>query len=196
MGYRIKLLGVAQLSGRGLEQRMTPCLVPADSPLGQLPVSYTHLDVYKRQVNVSQKAAYTVSDMLSREMVTLPTTYVDGMQTLMGYLVGNTTGIRMRVTSVTYNSTKKQYQVEWSRSPNNAMPQLTTTTIANLASSIPTLADGDHVMLVETEVDYTPPFDIDMGDFSINIGNRVIKQFIVTRPRFVPKICLTGVTCT
>ena len=36
MGYRIKLLGVAQLTGRGLEQRMTPCLVPADSPLGQL----------------------------------------------------------------------------------------------------------------------------------------------------------------
>jgi homoserine dehydrogenase len=36
MGYRIKLLGVAQETGRGLEQRMTPCLVPADSPLGQL----------------------------------------------------------------------------------------------------------------------------------------------------------------
>jgi homoserine dehydrogenase len=37
LGYRIKLLGVAQVTGRGLEQRMTPCLVPADSPLGQLP---------------------------------------------------------------------------------------------------------------------------------------------------------------
>ena len=36
MGYRIKLLGVAQMTGRGLEQRMTPCLVPALSPLGQL----------------------------------------------------------------------------------------------------------------------------------------------------------------
>jgi len=36
MGYRIKLLGVAQLTGRGLEQRMSPCLVPAISPLGQL----------------------------------------------------------------------------------------------------------------------------------------------------------------
>ncbi len=36
MGYKIKLLGVAQLSGRGLEQRMTPCLVPSSSPLGQL----------------------------------------------------------------------------------------------------------------------------------------------------------------
>ena len=36
MGYKIKLLGVAQLTGRGLEQRMTPCLVPDTSPLGQL----------------------------------------------------------------------------------------------------------------------------------------------------------------
>ncbi|PWE28802.1 homoserine dehydrogenase [Maritimibacter sp. 55A14] len=36
MGYRIKLLGVAQMTGRGLEQRMQPCLVPAKSPLGQL----------------------------------------------------------------------------------------------------------------------------------------------------------------
>jgi homoserine dehydrogenase len=36
LGYRIKLLGVAQITGRGLEQRMTPCLVPSDSPLGQL----------------------------------------------------------------------------------------------------------------------------------------------------------------
>ncbi|PTW51305.1 MULTISPECIES: homoserine dehydrogenase [Rhodovulum] len=36
MGFRIKLLGVAQMTGRGLEQRMSPCLVPAQSPLGQL----------------------------------------------------------------------------------------------------------------------------------------------------------------
>jgi homoserine dehydrogenase len=36
LGYKIKLLGVAQMTGRGLEQRMTPCLVPASSPLGQL----------------------------------------------------------------------------------------------------------------------------------------------------------------
>jgi len=36
MGYRIKLLGVAQRTGRGLEARMSPCLVPETSPLGQL----------------------------------------------------------------------------------------------------------------------------------------------------------------
>ncbi len=36
MGYRIKLLGVAQKTGRGIDARMSPCLVPALSPLGQL----------------------------------------------------------------------------------------------------------------------------------------------------------------
>ena len=36
MGYKVKLLGVCQMTGRGLEQRMSPCLVPATSPLGQL----------------------------------------------------------------------------------------------------------------------------------------------------------------
>ncbi|MCL3881111.1 homoserine dehydrogenase [Marivita sp. GX14005] len=36
MGYKVKLLGVCRMTGRGLEQRMSPCLVPASSPLGQL----------------------------------------------------------------------------------------------------------------------------------------------------------------
>lgn len=36
LGYRIKLLGVAQGSGAAIEARMQPCLVPAGSPIGQL----------------------------------------------------------------------------------------------------------------------------------------------------------------
>ncbi len=36
LGYRVKLLGVARMTGRGLESSMAPCLVPTDSPLGQL----------------------------------------------------------------------------------------------------------------------------------------------------------------
>src|SRR4028118_751312 len=36
MGFRVKLLGVAQMTGRGLEQRMQPCLVPMTSPLAPL----------------------------------------------------------------------------------------------------------------------------------------------------------------
>ncbi|GGA14029.1 homoserine dehydrogenase [Neptunicoccus cionae] len=36
MGYRIKLLGLSQMTENGLEQTMQPCLVPYNSPLGQL----------------------------------------------------------------------------------------------------------------------------------------------------------------
>lgn len=36
MGYRIKLLGVSQISGNILYQSMQPCLVPRTSPLAQL----------------------------------------------------------------------------------------------------------------------------------------------------------------
>ena len=36
MGFRIKLLGVASMTDKGLEQRTQPCLVPMESPLGQL----------------------------------------------------------------------------------------------------------------------------------------------------------------
>lgn len=36
MGFRIKLLGLAQMTDAGLEQSMRPCLVPNTSPLAQL----------------------------------------------------------------------------------------------------------------------------------------------------------------
>ena len=36
MGYRIKLLGVSQITDTGLSQSMRPCLVPVSSPLAQL----------------------------------------------------------------------------------------------------------------------------------------------------------------
>jgi homoserine dehydrogenase len=41
MGYRIKLLGVAQMTGRELEQRMTPCLVPPTAQQGRLQAAPT-----------------------------------------------------------------------------------------------------------------------------------------------------------
>lgn len=36
LGYRIKLLGVARMTPLGLEQRVGPCMVPADAPIAQV----------------------------------------------------------------------------------------------------------------------------------------------------------------
>jgi len=68
------------------------------------------------------------------------------------------------------------------------VPQLTTVSITALVRRIPKMAHGDDVVLVETEVSYHPAFNVGMTD-------EVLKQFIVTRPRFIPKLCLTGVVC-
>ncbi len=46
LGYRIKLLGVSQKTDNGLEQRMQPCLVPANSAIGQLE-NATNMVIYE-----------------------------------------------------------------------------------------------------------------------------------------------------
>lgn len=37
LGYTIKLLGIASQTAHGIEQRVHPCMVPSDSPLGTVP---------------------------------------------------------------------------------------------------------------------------------------------------------------
>lgn len=149
---------------------------------------FVYWDAY-RSVNTVQKAAYTVSDMVSREMVTLNDQYVPGMRALTRYLVDADQTVKLRVSSVTWSDLNDRFEVDWSRAPDSAMPQLTTTSIADLAYRIPAMSDGDRVMLVEVEVSYHPAFNVGLTDSTL-------KQFIVTRPRFVPKICLVNVVCS
>lgn len=52
--------------------------------------SYLALFVYwdsYRAVNTVQKAAYTVSDMISREIVSITEAYIVGMDAMMEYLI-------------------------------------------------------------------------------------------------------------
>lgn len=143
-----------------------------------------------RSTNRIQKAAYTISDMISREMVTINDAYITGMDSVMERLIDGNQDVALRVTSVTYSDTAKQFQVHWSRSTaTSTLPLLTTSTLQAFKSRIPAMSDGDYVVIVETVVAYKPAFNV-------GISASDIKQFIVTRPRFVPKICLSGVTCS
>lgn len=148
---------------------------------------FVYWDAY-RAVNVVQKSAYTISDMISREMVAVNDAYIDGMDSMLEYMIDQSQDAKTRVTSLTWSAINNRYEVHWSRSPHNAMPRLTTATLAALADRIPVMSDGDHVVLVEVEVNYEPAFNVGVGD-------QTIKQFIITRPRFVPRVCLTGVVC-
>lgn len=153
--------------------------------------AYVGLFVYWdafRSLNTLQKAAYTVSDMLSRENVGVTSDYVVGMDKVLEYLVDADADVRLRVTSVTWSDTNSQFEVHWSRSPYAQLPELTTETLQGYAAQIPTMTAGDYVIIVEVEMDYRPAFDVGMGD-------KVFRQFIVTRPRFIPCVPMDSITC-
>lgn len=163
--------------------------------------SYLALFVYwesYRSVNTIQKAAYTVSDMISRENVAISDSYIPGMRDVMEYLINGRSEVKMRVTSVTYSEADDEFQVHWSRSPDNAMPELTTADLQQFVQCddpndldfclIPNMADGDYVVIVEANTRYEPAFNVS------GVGETVLSQFIVTRPRFLTRICLPG-TC-
>ncbi|MEO5621092.1 MAG: TadE/TadG family type IV pilus assembly protein [Cypionkella sp.] len=161
---------------------------------------FVYWDAY-RSINTSQKAAFTISDMISREMnaAPLPASYVTGMRDMMAYLVDPDQTVRLRVSSVTWSQTNNRYEVDWSKTTDSVKPALTTSSVSSYKDQIPKLADGDHVIIVESWVDYHPAFKIG-GDFpvlkEIGLNDMVMQQFVVTRPRFTPKICMTGFACT
>ena len=94
-----------------------------------------------RNTNTVQKAAYTISDTISREMITFPATYVDGLRNVMDYMIDADQDVKMRVTSITYDIDALQFKVLWSYSPSGAMPELTTETLQLLKERIPKMSD-------------------------------------------------------
>jgi Flp pilus assembly protein TadG len=134
-----------------------------------------------RSMNSVQKAAYTISDMISREKMGKTTAYITGVKRVLEYLIDEDQDARMRVTEVTWSNTNQRFEVHWSRSPGGTMTPLTTSSLQAYAYEIPTMSAGDYVIIVEVQVDYKPTFDIGMP-------NQTFNQFIVTRPRFVPCI--------
>ena len=143
---------------------------------------FVYWDAY-RAVNTSQKAAYMISDMISREKGVLKANYPTGLRNVMRYLIDSDREVKIRVTSIYWSVADNRFAVSWSRSPDNALPRLTTLTLQDVKKRLPKMADSDTVVLVETEVEYEPLFNIGLQD-------SVLRQFIVTRPRTLPRICI------
>jgi hypothetical protein len=148
---------------------------------------FVYWDAYK-SINIVQKAAYTVTDLITRQQGQVDDNFIDGMRKTMDYMIQTSEATRMRVTSFRWNGPNNRYEVIWSRSPNSALSRLTTSSLANLAARLPTMSDGDSAVLVEADVRYTPP-----TRFGLETTN--IEQFVVSRPRYLPKVCHVDVSC-
>jgi hypothetical protein len=144
-----------------------------------------------RSLNTLQKAAYTISDMISRENPTttsLTSAYVVGMDKVLEYLIDADTDAKLRVTSVTWSDTNQRFEVHWSRSPYDQLPEMTTDMLQAYAGHIPSMTAGDYVIIVEVQMPYTPAFNV-------GLSPQTFGQFIVTRPRFIPCIPMDSAPC-
>lgn len=149
---------------------------------------YAFWDAYQTQNRV-QKGAYAISDMLSREMVPATPAFLNGLETTLEYLIG--TEARTRISSIRRNSGgplgATGLTVLWSHSPGATMAPLTNATLNQVIAEVPMMAVGSNIVVYEVVVPYSPVTEI--------LTLTTINETVAMRPRFLPTLCLTGVTC-
>ena len=159
---------------------------------------FVYWDVFKT-INITQKAAYSISDLLSRQIV-VNEDFLDGQQEILDFLTPNVPESRIRITSMEMDE-GLDVQTAWdgddefvllfSHSPGDKVTLHTQASIQNLNSVVPTLQDLESVIVVETWVDFQPRFDTGVLNFALGVEDKTFKQLIVTRPRG-RRVCLAG----
>ncbi|MQQ08893.1 pilus assembly protein [Epibacterium sp. SM1979] len=165
-------------------------------------VIVTFFDAF-RQESINLKAAYTVSDLISRETQELNEDYIDSMQNMAELLVRPDSVLSLRVTIVRWDEDDDRYYVDWSRVRGQAYAQLNDSSVEALTTRLPNMPDQERVILVETHNQVTPVFPFAMLDVR---GERFdqdedvllekslldIETFVFTRPRFAPLVRFEG----
>ena len=152
-------------------------------------------DVF-RTINVSQKAAYSIADLMSRQVI-VKQVFLDGMDDILTFLTPGASASRLRITSLRFDAgatsatTDDQYVLVFSHSSSSSIPKYTQATIQPLKTMIPVLDNTESVVIVETWVDYAPDFDIGVLNMAPGLDGQTFTQFIVTKPR-TKEVCLDG----
>lgn len=146
--------------------------------------SLVFFDAYDAR-NVNLKAAYTVSDMLSREMDEVNAGYIEGLSDVFEYLTaGHGTNGAIRVTLVRCHSDcdkdTRVLKKDWSYGT-NGKTALVDANMDNYQDDVPIMPQGDRVIMVETWMDYSAAFDVGLTTESF-------ENIVITRPRFVPQL--------
>ena len=145
--------------------------------------SYVFFDGY-RQSAVNLKAAYTISDLISRETATVNDAYIDSMLELLELMTRTPSQVDLRISVIRWDQTDDRYYLDWSA--NRGFPNaLTNDNIADIEDRLPVMPDDERVILVETNNVFVPLFNVGLDD--INLEN-----FVFTRPRFVSQIVFDG----
>lgn len=133
----------------------------------------------------NSKAAYTVSDMVSREDTLIDNDYFAGLNSVFRYLVGDEFPTELRISTIECTAdcesdASRVLEVCWSQ-PTDGLPALTTAEIASYGDRTPLFSEGDTLLMTEAFLDYTPLLSSIMSP-------RTFETLAFTRPRIVGQI--------
>lgn len=166
---------------------------------------FIYWDVF-RTINVTQKAAYGIADLLSRQKADITPTFANGLQKVVNFLTPGGHPVKVRITSLECvaptgpgcTNGNGSYKLLFSFSPESKTSVLTQAHIQSWRTSgkIPVLNNGESVFVVETEVAFKAQLQTAIAGFMVGVDDAKYGQFIVTKPRH-RRICLQGTnTCT
>ncbi|KIC30232.1 TadE/TadG family type IV pilus assembly protein [Leisingera sp. ANG-M6] len=145
---------------------------------------YTFFDAFRRD-SVNLKAAYTISDLISRETTAINDNYLDSMYEMVKLLIREDTQLGLRVSVVHWDEDDAKYYVDWSEVRGTSDTSWTDGTINTVSGQLPDMPDQERVILVETFNEVEPFFDVGLP--TLNLDN-----FVFTRPRFAPLVPFEG----
>ena len=142
--------------------------------------TFVFWDAFKT-LNVSQKATYTVADMLSRETLTIDADYLTSMHELYDFLSdGGDNALRVTVVQMNEDpdTNVKTLELVWSEGVGDLSGYDDLTLIED---RIPDMADGDQLIVVESEQEWSPAFTVGLASYRF-------REVALSRPRFSPQL--------
>lgn len=151
--------------------------------------TFVFFDAFKTQY-ISQRATYTVADMLSREEVAIDTNYLTALHEMYDYLSNSEGNNNLRVTVIerkTDPNTGDPYlDLIWSHGVGVAEY----VNLSVIEDRIPGIAVGEQLIIVESEQEWSPAFGVGLASYNFY-------EMALARPRFAPKLCWQTTTgCT
>ncbi|NNE88276.1 MAG: hypothetical protein HKN27_09395 [Silicimonas sp.] len=143
--------------------------------------TFVFFDAFK-SLHISQKATYTVADMLSRETDAIDSDYLTAMHELFVYLSQDdegTSSIRFSVVQHGLDPDgNEETTMVWSEGIGGAEGHVD---MAEIGDRIPEMVIGDQLIVVETEHDWAPGFAVGLASYRF-------REVSVARPRFAPQL--------
>lgn len=144
--------------------------------------TFVYFNAFHTQ-NTTLKAAYTISDQISRETGYITPSYLKGLYRLHEVLTNSNEPTVMRLSVIEYDSEEEEYRVRWSKQVEagriyeGSNDVLNNVNITDYDDQFPVMPDNEVVLVVQNWLVHEPAFSIGLEAFSF-------ENLVVTRPRF------------